>query len=306
MWEGKRVSVILPTYNEKNSIRKCILEFFATGFVDEVIVVNNNAAEGTSDEVRGTGALEIFEKRQGYGWACRKGLETATGDLLALCEPDGTFQPRDIHKLLVYSDDFEYVLGTRTTEEFIWAGANMGMFLKWGNWAVAKLMEFLFNCSIMTDVGCTLRLITRSAYQRVRRALSVGSSQFGPHLTLLVIRSGMPFTEISVHYRPRVGESAVTGNVWKAIGLGLRMISMILHFRLATAIGRFDDRKIVPYPEPVESPDLEPGRPEPRRLEPARLAAAPLAQGAERESAESEERGKSAEREESEELELVP
>ena len=42
--------MILPTYNEKDSIRQVILDFFATGVVDEVIVVNNNAVAGTSEE----------------------------------------------------------------------------------------------------------------------------------------------------------------------------------------------------------------------------------------------------------------
>ncbi len=42
---------ILPTYNEKDSIRRCIEAFEATGVVDEIIVVNNNATPGTSDEV---------------------------------------------------------------------------------------------------------------------------------------------------------------------------------------------------------------------------------------------------------------
>ena len=58
-----------------------------------------------------------------------------------LAEPDGTFLPRDIVKLLAYSDDCDAVFGTRTTRELIWRGANMGAFLKWGNWAVAKLVE---------------------------------------------------------------------------------------------------------------------------------------------------------------------
>jgi glycosyltransferase involved in cell wall biosynthesis len=278
MWRNQRVSVILPTYNEKDSIRSTILRFRETGFADEIIVVNNNAVDGTSEQVSGTGAIEISEPRQGYGWACRKGLEIATGDLLILCEPDGTFEPRDIHKLLVYSDDFEYVLGTRTTKEFIWNGANMGVFLKWGNWAVAKLMEFLFNCSILTDVGCTMRLISRNAYARVRGALRVGSSQFGPHLTLLVIRARVPFTEVSVHYRPRVGTSSVTGSFRKAVALGLRMIGMIVGFRLSTALGLFDESGIVPHPEPL--PEQEPeeeSMPEPERAqEPARETPAPV------------------------------
>jgi glycosyltransferase involved in cell wall biosynthesis len=67
MWHGKKVAVIFPTYNEKDSIHRAILSYFATGLVDEVIVVNNNASPGTSEEVAGTGAREIFESKQGYG-----------------------------------------------------------------------------------------------------------------------------------------------------------------------------------------------------------------------------------------------
>src|SRR4030095_6055664 len=132
MWSSKRVSIVLPTFNERDSIRKCIEGFLATGYADEVIVVNNNAVPGTSEEVRGTGAIEVTEARQGYGGGGRKGPELAPGDLIVLCEPDGTFEPRDIVKLLAYSEDFPYVLGTRTTRELIWDGANMGRLPRWG------------------------------------------------------------------------------------------------------------------------------------------------------------------------------
>jgi glycosyltransferase involved in cell wall biosynthesis len=265
MWNGKRVSVILPTFNEKDSIRESVLGHFATGFVDEVIVVNNNAAPGTSEEVRGTGAIEVMEPRQGYGWACRKGLELATGDLLVISEPDGTFEPKDVIKLLAYSGDCEYVLGTRTTREFIWAGANMGLFLKWGNWAVAKWMELLFNCSILTDVGCTLRLISRDALERVKAAFSVGGSHFGPQLTLLVIAAGVRFTEISVNYRPRVGTSSVTGSFRKALALGLRMIAMITGFRVSSWLRRCPPRGVIPATIPLSR--ARPARSEARERE---------------------------------------
>ncbi|HRU07307.1 MAG TPA: glycosyltransferase family 2 protein, partial [Candidatus Brocadiia bacterium] len=122
MWKSERVSVVLPTYNEKDSIRQCVLDFFGTGLVDEVIVVNNNAAPGTSEAVAGTGAREVMEPVQGYGAAMRRGLREAQGDLVAVCEPDGTFCPNDLHKLAAYSDDFDYVIGTRTTREMVWEG----------------------------------------------------------------------------------------------------------------------------------------------------------------------------------------
>ena len=52
MWNGKEVSVVLMTYAERDSIRGVIEGFFATGLVDEVLVVDNNAQAGTAEEVR--------------------------------------------------------------------------------------------------------------------------------------------------------------------------------------------------------------------------------------------------------------
>ena len=62
------------TYAERDSIRAVIEGFYATGVVDEVLVVNNNAQEGTAEEVERTPARQVFESRQGYGHASRRGL----------------------------------------------------------------------------------------------------------------------------------------------------------------------------------------------------------------------------------------
>jgi glycosyltransferase involved in cell wall biosynthesis len=237
MWQGQRVSVILMTYNERDSIRATIEGFYATGVVDEVLVVNNNAAPGTAEEVARTAARQVSEPRQGYGWASRRGLAEATGELLVLAEPDGTFRPADILKLLAYSEECEAVFGSRTTRQLIWSGANMGAFLKWGNWAVAKLVEVLFNTSHLSDVGCTYKLLRRELAQQLLPQFTVGDSHFGPELMLRVITSGARFVEIPVNYLPRVGQSAVTGDLFQAFVLGLQMIAFILRYRLAT-IGR--------------------------------------------------------------------
>lgn len=232
MWNGRTVSVVLGTYAEKDSIYEVIQGFFATGVVDEVVVVNNNAEPGTEAEVARTNARQVFEPKQGYGHSYQRGLREATGDLIILSEPDGTFLPRDCMKLLAYADDCDAVFGTRTTREMIWSDANMGLFLKWGNWAVAKLVEALFNTSHLSDVGCTYRLITRETLEKIQPKFSVGGSHFGPELMLLVITSGARVVEVPVNYLPRVGESSVTGDFGKAVRLGLQMIVFVLKFRL--------------------------------------------------------------------------
>ncbi|HOJ33478.1 MAG TPA: glycosyltransferase family 2 protein [Candidatus Hydrogenedentes bacterium] len=237
MWRDKKVSVIFPTYNEKDSIRDAVNDFFANGYVDEIIVVNNNAAPGTDDEVRQTHARLVYETRQGYGYAIWRGLAEASGDLLIIAEPDGTFVGNDVVKLLAYSDDVPVVFGTRTQREFVWEGANMGFFLKWGNWSVAKLVEFLFNTTLLTDVGCSMRLLSRSAYEKIAPQFSVGGSAFGPQIALLTILNKIPFIEIPVNYRKRVGVSSVTGKKWRAALLGMEMIGMILTYRVLSWFG---------------------------------------------------------------------
>jgi glycosyltransferase involved in cell wall biosynthesis len=232
MWEGKTLSVVLMTYAERESIRGVIEGFFETGVVDEVLVVNNNAEEGTAEEVALTDARQVFEPKQGYGHAIRRGLVEATGDMVLLAEPDGTYLPQDIFKMLAYSGECEAVLGTRTTRELVWRGANMGWFLRWGNWAVAKLVEVLFNTSHLSDMGCSYRLFNRRMADYIAETMKIGESHAGAEILMLVIVSGARFVEIPVNYLPRVGTSSVTGDPVKAFVLGMRMILLVLSLRL--------------------------------------------------------------------------
>lgn len=234
MWDSRTLSVVLMTYAERDSIRQVIDGFFETGVVDEVVVVNNNAQEGTSDEVARTAAREVFEPKQGYGHAIRSGLKEARSDLVLLAEPDGTFVPADVFKMLTYSSECEAVLGTRTTRELIWSGANMGWFLRWGNWAVAKLVELMFNTSHISDMGCSFRLFNRRMADYVAETMEIGESHAGAEIMLLVLASGARFVEVPVNYLPRVGRSSVTGDPFEAFVLGLKMIGLVFGFRLRT------------------------------------------------------------------------
>jgi Glycosyl transferase family 2 len=234
MWNGRSVSVVLMTYAERDSIRSVIDAFFATKVVDEVIVVDNNAQAGTREQVAMTDALCVREERQGYGFATRRGLAEASGELIVLAEPDGTFLASDIVKLLAYSDECDAVFGSRTNRALIWHGANMGPLLSWGNWTVAKMARLLFNSVHLSDVGCTYRLFTRAAVDTVLPQLRIGGSQLGPELMLRTITSGLRFVEVPVNYLPRVGVSSVTGDIRKAIWLGLQMSLLILSLRVRT------------------------------------------------------------------------
>jgi glycosyltransferase involved in cell wall biosynthesis len=235
MYQGKTVSVIIPTYNEEGSIARVIEDFFATGVVDEVVAVDNNARGNTAAEIRKTRARHIEEKEhQGYGHALMRGMREATGDLLVMVEADGTFEARDIHKFLEYSQDFDVVFGTRTSRAAIWSGAFMPFPVRFGNWFVAKFLEVLHNGPTMTDVGCTYKLISRKALEAIRDLFlrSPGDGTFSPELMIWLIRRGFKPIEIPVNFKPRVGDSMYTGSIWKAAVLGARMMVRIAGYRL--------------------------------------------------------------------------
>jgi glycosyltransferase involved in cell wall biosynthesis len=232
VYGAKTVSVVFPAYNEGGNIRQAVEDFFLTGVVDEIVVVDNNSRDGTAAEAAATRARVVCETRQGYGHALRRGLREATGDLVIMAEPDGTFMGRDVLKLLAYSEDFDMVCGTRTTRELIWAQANMGWFLRVGNWLVAKLIQVLYSGPSLSDCGCTLRLTHRLGLARFIDDLTVGGSHFLPEMVILGLKRGLRIIEVPVNYRDRVGESKITGSFKGTVRTGVNMIILALRCRL--------------------------------------------------------------------------
>lgn len=232
MYGTQTVSIVLPAYNEEHNIRRAVEDFFDTGVVDEVIVVDNNSRDRTADEARLTRARLVHEPQQGYGHALRRGLREASGELVIMAEPDGTFVARDVLKLLAYSEDFEMVCGTRTTQELIWEQANMGWFLRKGNWVVAKMIQILFDGPSLSDCGCTMRLTQRRALTTILDDMTVGASHFLPEMVILALKKNLKVIEVPVNYRGRIGESKITGTLKGTLRTGFRMIGTILRYRL--------------------------------------------------------------------------
>ena len=232
MWQGHRVSVVFPAYNEAAGVAQAVQEFAAVSAVDEVLVVDNNSTDATAERAEAAGARVVQESRQGYGFALRRGLQEASGDYVVLAEPDGTFMGRDVVKLLAYADDFDLVLGTRTTRELIWRGANMGWELRWGNWLVAKFLQVLFGGPSLSDCGCTLRLVRRTSAERMLPRFTVGGSHFLPEMVCLALLDGARLVEVPVNYRRRVGESKITGSMQTAARVGANMLALIVRYRL--------------------------------------------------------------------------
>jgi hypothetical protein len=119
----------------------------------------------------------------------------------------------------------------------IWHGANMDWLLRWGNWGVAKLIEFSFGTSHLSDVGCTYRLLRRDVARNIAASMTVGGSHAGVEVMLLTIVSGARFIEVPLNYLPRVGTSSVTGRRLEALKVGVAMIRLVARYRRAAGRG---------------------------------------------------------------------
>lgn len=231
MYRNHSISVVMPAYNEKEGIVNIINDFKSIGITDEILVVDNNSKDGTAQLARDAGAAVITETRQGFGYACQKGLKIARGEYIVLVEPDGTFSAKDIFKFLSYSEDFDFIQGTRTTKEMIWQGANMGHLLKWGNWLVAKLLQLLYAGPSLSDMGCTYRLITKSSLNEIKDSFKVGGSAFLAEMTACALKKRIKTIEIPVNYLMRKGVSKITGSKWRTVIVCLEMLLIIFNRR---------------------------------------------------------------------------
>jgi glycosyltransferase involved in cell wall biosynthesis len=237
MYEGKRVSVVMPAYDEGDGIGATVEGFLRHPWVDEVIVVDNNSSDNTAELAVAAGARVIREPRQGYGYACRTALANATGDLIVLTESDDSFYADDMRILFSYIDHFDMVKGARSNRHLIEEGADWTFPLMLGNWLVAKYMQVLyFGVNAVEDinqreVGGTFRVIRREALNLIQPHFSEGKSAFLPDMTTLAIRKGLRILEVPVRYRRRVGISKITGNRFRAALLALRMSLIITRNR---------------------------------------------------------------------------
>jgi GTP:adenosylcobinamide-phosphate guanylyltransferase len=234
-FEKRRVSVIIPAYNEEQSIAYVVRDF--RDRVHEVLVVNNSSVDRTAEVARQAGARVETVKLQGYGDTIRYGLDHASGDILVVVEADFSFRARDLGKMLEYLKDADMIVGSRTTRELVEQGANMRGPVRWGNVFVAKFMELLWwnKQPRLTDVGCTYRALWKNAYLAIRPLLNAIGPELSPEMMVAALQAGKRIIEVPVSYHRRIGgESKHSANYYRIACTALRMLRTILRMRLQT------------------------------------------------------------------------
>ncbi|NJE84362.1 glycosyltransferase family 2 protein [Thermococcus sp. CX2] len=122
MLEGKRITVIIPAYNEEKRILNVLSKI--PEFVDEIIVVDDGSGDntyGVAGEYSKTDSrVKAFrlEKNCGKGCAMREGVNHASGDVIVFMDADGQHRPEEIVKLVepIVNDGADFVIGARKFE----------------------------------------------------------------------------------------------------------------------------------------------------------------------------------------------
>lgn len=228
-WEQLRIDVIIPAWNEVESIGYVVRDFLKVAH--KVIVMDNCSGDGTGQKAREAGASVYSEKLLGYGDAIKKGLDRSTADILVVVEADGTFRAEDLEKMLQYIKNADAVIGTRTYWQYVEYGANMPFLQRMGNLVFGGIITLLWwnRKSRFTDVGCTFRCLWRESYQKIAASLTGRGPEFSPEMIIELLNTWQRVIEIPVPYHARImGKSKFSNSFFASARTALKMLRLIL------------------------------------------------------------------------------
>jgi glycosyltransferase involved in cell wall biosynthesis len=225
-----RVVVIIPAFNEENSVQKVIRDIPKT-LVSEIVVVNNNSSDATSENAGAAGATVLSEPRQGYGFACLKGIEyvsrqNPTPDIVVFVDADYSDHPEEMPKLVapIVEQGYDLVIGSRAL-----GNRERGAMLPqqiFGNWLATTLMRGLYGTKF-TDLG-PFRAI------RFDQLMAIGMKDqtygWTVEMQLKAAKLGLRCCEVPVTYRKRIGVSKVSGTVKGTMMAGYKIITTIFRY----------------------------------------------------------------------------
>ena len=218
------LSIIVPCLNEEAKIAAVVADLRAAldrlRYDAEIIVVDNGSDDLTAARARDAGAVVVRQPIRGYGAACLRGIEAASGDYLVLVDGDGTYDVGSLHRFVEpLRAGYEMVLGTRRNGTML-----PGAMRRRHRHVLEPLQSYFFRRAFgqhVSDVRCGMRSFTRDALDRMRLG-SVGA-EFASEMVMEAGRAGLSIVEVPVVFGPRV-----EGGARRTMGDGWRVIQRIL------------------------------------------------------------------------------
>jgi len=225
-----KICVIIPAFNEENSIAKVIADI-PVGLVNEMIVINNNSNDNTEINARNAGATVLHEKRPGYGYACLKGIEyikqlQTAPDIVVFIDADYSDHPEEMPLLLqpIMNDRMDMVIGSRALGKK--ESGSMTVQQIFGNWLATRLLKIIYGVRY-TDLG-PFRAIK---YDKLLE-IDMQDTTYGwtVEMQLKAAKLKMKVTEVPVNYRKRIGFSKISGTVKGTVLAGYKIITTIFKY----------------------------------------------------------------------------
>lgn len=200
-----KLSIIIPAYNEKNTIKEIIRRVRAAeldGVEKEVIVVDDGSTDGTRDILKmeeDSGLRVIYHsKNRGKGASIRSALAYATGDFMVIQDADLEYDPDDLDKLIapVLKKKAEVVYGSRFTGE----RRNMFFWHYVGNRFLSLVTDILYNTTL-SDMETCYKLFSKESMKGIK--IKSDRFEFEPEITAKILRKGIRIYEVPISYTGR-------------------------------------------------------------------------------------------------------
>ena len=224
----KIITVIIPAYNEEQSIGK-VVDDIPNDIVKYVIVVNNNSSDNTVQVAQKAGAITLDEPRKGYGWACLKGIEHSIKlktDIVVFLDGDYSDYPQEIPDLVkpILDNNMDMVIGSRVLGKR--EKGSLTPQQVFGNWLATKLIRIFYRAKF-TDLG-PFRAIKSSALKK----LEMSDKTYGWTIEMQIkaAKQKMNYCEVPVNYKRRIGVSKVSGTVKGTVLAGIKIIFAVFKY----------------------------------------------------------------------------